>query len=96
MNDEHEPKLISGTLRIECLRCKATESRPIITTTGTIDLKGVTLAHEDWCDFLKAIEASPATARGWVTKHGYPVRYWLNDQPIPVAHPHGDNWKLTQ
>lgn len=88
--------LISGMAKAECDSCKAVATKPIIAARGTFDPSGIGLEHEDWCGFFKAIKSSRATAKAWVEKNGYPVKYSIDGKPIPVAHPGGDGWQVSK
>lgn len=90
---DEKSNIISGIGKVECLFCKATASQPIFIARGIFDPKGIPLDHESWCQFLIAVESSKATASAWVSKHGYPIRYWLDDKLIPVIHPTGSDGK---
>lgn len=88
-------ELISGLLRVECLACGAKKSEPHISPAGIFDMEDVAFQHENWCGFLKVLKTSVATTRGWVAIHGYPMRIWLDDVPVKIVHPSGDDWKVS-
>jgi hypothetical protein len=85
--------LISGLAKAECVKCKAIASKPLFMVPG-FDTNAIALVHEDWCPFLKAVQASQKTAIAWVEKNGYPVNYYLDDRIVPVAYRTKAGWAV--
>lgn len=89
-------ELIGGLLKAECLACKATATKPTMMVRGVLDLEGLALTHEEWCPFWRAMGSSRATTDAWIKANGYPMRYWLDDKPVAVAHPNGrGGWSIS-